>query len=151
MPKNEDTVTVTHLDSQMDVTRFWKHVGQQPVDQCWVWPLAKTRLGYGKMRVGDRMIHAHKFAYDNLVGAVPKGLELDHTCRNRACCNPAHLEPVTHKENMRRGAWATKTHCKHEHEYTVKNTRVYNGWRFCRECDRIRSAIRRSYAQEGRV
>ena len=71
-------------------------------DYCWIWEAAKVR-GYGAIRVKGRTTYAHRFAYEQLVGPIPDGLELDHLCRIPACCNPAHLEPVTHAENVRRG------------------------------------------------
>lgn len=76
-------------------------------------------------------------------------LELDHLCRNRRCCRPDHLEPVTHKENVLRGMApsainARKTHCKRGHEFTAEN--IYpspDGVRRCRECRRLRHAERK--------
>lgn len=50
------------------------------------------------------MFRAHKWLYEQLIGPVPKGLELDHKCRNKLCCNPDHLELVTHRENTARGS-----------------------------------------------
>jgi hypothetical protein len=50
---------------------------------------------------------AHRVAYEQFVGTVPDGLELDHLCENKACVNPGHLEPVTRSENVRRG-WPTR-------------------------------------------
>lgn len=68
---------------------------------CWNWngPLSK---GYGTVWADGRNRGAHCVLYELVVGPVPKGLELDHLCRNRRCCNPNHLEPVTHQENMHR-------------------------------------------------
>jgi hypothetical protein len=71
---------------------------------CWVWLGLKSPDGYGRTAVGGRDVHTHRAVYECLVGPIPDGLQLDHLCRNRACCNPAHLEPVTQIENIRRGA-----------------------------------------------
>ena len=84
----------------------------------------------------------YKAIYQEKYGLVPSGLELDHLCRNRACINPDHLEPVTRKENHRRSPLsAGKTHCKHGHEFTLENTYLAQGkkpQRQCRECIRNR-------------
>lgn len=72
---------------------------------CWLWTAAVDKdPGYGRIWDGHRMAHAHRVVYELNVGPIPDGLELDHLCRVRHCVNPAHLEPVTHAENVRRGA-----------------------------------------------
>ncbi|WP_414654556.1 HNH endonuclease signature motif containing protein [Intrasporangium sp.] len=80
------------------------------------------------------------------MGPIPEGLVLDHLCRNRACCNPAHLEPVTIRENILRGEPANRTHCPHGHAYTPENTRIDNNMRSCRTCIRERARRRRAVA-----
>lgn len=77
------------------------------VGDCWTWLGAKTGAGYGAIGAGRRTggtVYVHRATYLLLVGPIPTGLELDHLCRNRACCNPDHLEPVTRQTNVDRGA-----------------------------------------------
>lgn len=74
---------------------------------CWVWTAAKAPSGHPGFCLGrpegKRWVQAHRVSYEHFVGPIPEGLELDHLCVNPPCVNPAHLEPVTHAENMRRG------------------------------------------------
>lgn len=71
---------------------------------CWNWPGARTRKGYGQIRLAEgRTSYTHRESYMAFVGPIPEGLEIDHLCRNRGCFNPDHLEPVTPGENARRG------------------------------------------------
>jgi hypothetical protein len=83
--------------------RFWAKVDRRGPNECWPWVGAKLQHGYGHLKVGDSYPPAHRVAYELLVGLIPEGLQIDHLCRNRACCNPAHMEPVTPLENTRRG------------------------------------------------
>src|SRR5215207_1281913 len=90
---------------------------------CWEW-LGGTfqTTGYGKTTAREgRSRLAHRHIYQLLVGD-PGGLDLDHLCMNRICCNPDHLEPVTHAENVRRHWQARKVECVHGHAYTPENT-----------------------------
>lgn len=73
---------------------------------CWIWTGHVNENGYGRIGYKRKVTGTHRLAYELLVGPIPEGMEPDHLCRERACCNPAHLEPVTHDENMRRAAHA---------------------------------------------
>ena len=127
--------------------RFWRKVNQNgPVPghapglgQCWLW-LGYRRDGrYPWMNYDGRPLAAYRVAYIELVGPIPPGLQLDHLCRVPSCVNPAHLEPVTQQENIRR-QFATITHCPRGHEYTPENTGNDRGGRYCRVCSRINAA-----------
>ena len=71
---------------------------------CWRWPGAKDRHGYGQIKCDGRAQLAHRVAYELHIGPVPDGLMLDHICHTRDCFNPAHLEPVTHMQNLQNRA-----------------------------------------------
>jgi hypothetical protein len=69
---------------------------------CWVWTGAQSEHGYGRVKVGGRVVGAHRACWVWCRGAIPRRAELDHLCRNRACCNPRHMQLVTRSENVRR-------------------------------------------------
>ena len=122
-------------------------------DGCWLWNGAINRDGYGQVfdRSKRKNRGAHRVIYEQLRGAIPEGLELDHTCRVRACVNPDHLEPVSHRENTLRGqtlvaAYAARTHCKSGHPLSGENLcNSSERFRRCLECARIsnRASYRR--------
>lgn len=121
-------------------------------ETCWLWTgyRMKDRYGnkvYGLAKLRGKPTYVHKIIYLGLVGDIPKGLELDHTCRNVACVNSEHLEPVTHAENVKRGKaglfHTVKQFCPQGHEYTEDN--IYydkhkngNRHRKCRTCVKAR-------------
>lgn len=82
---------------------------------CWIWQRSLDRAGYGvfgrpsRYDPGRRVYLAHRWVYEEMIGPIPEGLELDHLCRVPACVNPDHLEPVTRAENVQRGAVAKIT------------------------------------------
>lgn len=116
---------------------------------CWLWKASRDRDGYGKIKYGGTMRLAHRVIYELLVGAIPEGLQIDHLCRQRGCVNPAHLRPVTWRENQlapgsraRAAACAAKTQCPRGHPYDSENTYVWRGERYCRACRRPRDRER---------
>jgi hypothetical protein len=141
--------------------RFWKKVVIYPGSECWLW-IGSIADGYGKFRWNGIWLASHRVAYQELIGFIPDGLQLDHVvargCISRACCNPRHLEPVTHAVNSSRerltvaghevhidngrkvGALTgalnrAKTHCPIGHEYSGINlVMLAGGGRGCRTC-----------------
>jgi hypothetical protein len=124
-----------------DEERFWAKVDKRGPDECWPWKGAKKPSGHGVFRYNGRNVGAYRVSYELLVGATPDGYQIDHLCRNPSCVNPAHLQPVTHHENLERaGVYGVhRRFCKWGHEYTPENTYVDpKGMRFCRACRRRR-------------
>lgn len=132
------------------------------IGDCWEWTGKLTQGGYGTSFAGShkmgtyRTVLVHRFVFAVLTRQIIHGLDIDHLCKNRKCCNPDHLEPVTRAENIRRGAtgkvpaWnrhhprpnRVKKVCKYGHDksdaYILKS-----GARSCRTCALERS--RRAY------
>lgn len=121
---------------------------------CWLWPGGTNGKGYGVLTVKtgrgreDRTIYVHRLMYERHVGSIPDGMELDHLCEVRHCANPAHLECVTHAENVARAA-AKIIACPRGHPYDADNTAItVDGKRRCRACDRDRAYAKRAGSPE---
>lgn len=122
--------------------RFWAKV--EKTETCWLWHGYRNKLGYG--RVGDpkdtrRNVMAYRVAYELERGPIPPGFELDHLCRVPACVNPAHLEAVTHRENVMRGqnpsirVFLTGI-CRRGHDGSLAGFAPTSRGRTCRQCKR---------------
>lgn len=85
--------------SKIEIVMRTPELGRGP---CWEWQGHCVPGGYGQFRWDNRGNYAHVYGYEMKHGPVPNGLEVDHLCRNQRCCNPDHLEAVTHRENQRR-------------------------------------------------
>ncbi len=150
---------------------FWEKVdkngpvppARQELGPCWLWLATMMPNGYGQFTIRKKKNYTHILAYEWTVGMVSDGLELDHLCRNRSCCNPSHLEPVTRSENIRRGIlpamslkWMPKmnarsaevrrarTECKNGHTFIGEVDSKGN--RICKQCTAINS--RRHYEKK---
>lgn len=137
------------------IERIMRRVDVAGPDDCWIWK-GKTTNGYGQIqrtnRTADGMEYTHRLVYMQLVGPIADGMDIDHTChsaavraglcaggpscRHRACVNPAHLEQVTRRENVRRAGRRT---CLRGHVLEPPNLIAsVRGWRVCRACKQIR-------------
>lgn len=133
---------------------FWSRVVK--TENCWEYAYDVTVGGYGRFWDGRRRWYAHVVSYFLLVGESPEGTELDHTCSNKVCVNPAHLDPVTHAVNVKRGNSGIlnreRTECVHGHPFDAANTYLYtyngNQHRACKTCKCERKRAQRHGANE---
>lgn len=137
------------------LARFWAKVTLGP--GCWDWSGATDSSGYGRFAAVGRTLHgAHRVAYCLDGAEIPAGMVIDHICRNRLCVNPAHLRCVDRRTNVHENSAAPahlnalKTHCPQGHAYDGDNLVIrVNGFRRCRECERIGQVARRAKQAPG--
>jgi hypothetical protein len=138
------------VDRWAPIDRFEKKYIPEPMSGCWLWTAGLQGGTYGSFYFRGRSVAAHRWSYEHHVGPVPNGLELDHKCCVKICVNPAHLRPVTSRENTLLGDSAAsrnagKTHCVKGHEFTPENTiermnggHSFRACRVCRMADRLK-------------
>lgn len=156
--------------------RLLARVDMRGADECWPWKGTLNPNGYGMLSVrrGPQAstIWAHRAMFELWWHPIPDELELDHTCHtadvecrggvecpHRRCCNPAHLEAVTHAVNVRRGRaprgaehfHGKKTHCPQGHPYDEANTARYDGRRVCIACRNARNLAHRTAQKKARA
>lgn len=113
----------------------------EKTESCWNW-CGALKLGYGRIERKRKQYQAHRVVYEALIDEIPGGLELDHLCRNKRCVNPAHLEPVTHTENIARNIpfIVKKEFCSKGHKFSGigVNFRDKKPVQICRICKAFR-------------
>ena len=136
---------VTVIIQQADIKRFWSKVEVKTEDECWPW-LAGLSGGYGSFHLNHeypptRLAHQVSYFIHFGVDVRNSGKHVHHSCENKKCVNPKHLELLNPRTHMLEGTsppaiQARQTHCKRGHEFTPENTYTYRGMRHCRTCHR---------------
>lgn len=128
-----------------DVDRFLSKILRSKETACWFWGGYRDRGGYGRFtlstgKMGGKPVMAHRYSYELSVGPIPFEHQVHHKCVNPSCVNPSHLEALSVVDHVaaQEGHPKNQTHCIRGHEFTVENTRYYNGYRTCRACVRLR-------------
>lgn len=105
-------------------------------DDCIVCTVGYDQVGgYQRICRDGVLTYAHRWAYEQVYGPIPDGMEIGHLCHNPACWNPDHLRAMTHADNMRQRS-DRQTHCKRGHPLSGDNMTVSNGRRRCKACAR---------------
>jgi hypothetical protein len=133
---------VTRPAWETPLDRFESKVIPEPNTGCWLWVGATDRNGYGSFRGEKPLINVkpHRWSYEHFVGPIPEGLTLDHKCETPQCVNPAHLQPVTLRENILRGSTnasavnARRSLCVHGHRLVPSPFPSESGRRRCMQC-----------------
>lgn len=86
--------------------KFWDKVAK--TDSCWNWTASIRPDGYGQVSSYGKVSLPHRVSYELANGPIQPGIHIDHKCHNRACVNPAHLRPVTTKENQENRSGASR-------------------------------------------
>jgi len=162
---DDDTFTACVTDPPAELAtldRFLDKVNKTgSIQGCWIWTGSHNGVGYGEIRIKNKKVYAHRWAYENIGGnKIPEGYQIDHLCRNPSCVNPDHLEAVLPKTNVQRGLGAlprpqskhkycTQGHLLDETEYIRPDGRGRN----CSECVRTRAReyARRKYGWKAKI
>lgn len=91
------------ISDKKRIEKIWRKIEASSAEGCWNWNGTKRKDGYGKLMIDGKFVRAHRFFYELIIGRIEEVKVVDHTCRNRSCVNPAHMEIVTRAENTRRG------------------------------------------------
>lgn len=148
MPYPYKSVTTDQLKKHE--ARFWSFVHKKTEDECWLWcGCIRKDSRYGIFHVLGSPLDSHKCAYILSKGDVPKGMLVHHTCENKLCVNPKHLEISTTMDHPDCSATLRRnqTHCKRGHELKGKNLREWTRpsgttKRICVACENLRKAAK---------
>lgn len=132
-------------------------------ESCWIWPKAKSDLGYGTVGngAGGQSRYVHRIMYEECVGLIPGGYEIDHRChvedtsctagndcRHRACCNPGHLRAITGLHNRKNIRGAKRGKCETGQHVFDPETAIQGR---CRPCVLAEGRARQQAAKFRRI
>lgn len=111
MTKDRRKTVIEKVEARCDIVHTGFFLDGKP-SPCHLWtgPTSGTGRGggYGRMHLDGQTVATHLVAYTHYYGYIPSKKQVDHLCFQRLCCNPAHLELVTHLKNQRRRAAKAK-------------------------------------------
>jgi hypothetical protein len=84
-----------------DKSRIFSKIAVGEIDQCWLCEGDSQCGGYGHMQISKKKHYMHRLAWSSFFGAIPDGMNILHSCDRPSCCNPTHLSPGTHSDNMK--------------------------------------------------
>ena len=147
MSERKRTVPKIRNGRDWSLTLSDSRIQPEPNSGCWLWVGPLDRKGYGAAKIDGQSTGAYRAVWRTLVGPIPDGMYLDHTCMVRSCVNPDHLRIVTPRisalenSNSIAAQCAAKTHCAQGHALDGDNLgRDCNGHRCCVQCRRNRNA-----------
>lgn len=134
------------------IERLLRRIEIDPLSECWIWTGARQKVNsrddmhYGRIgRDGGQAAgteYTHRAAYLFWVGPIGPGLEIDHRCRVTLCCNPDHLEAVTHGVNQQRGGEVKRRIvCVKGHLMVGDNAKRERNYVTCRTCHNERNRL----------
>lgn len=91
----------------------YRNKNKYKVDEngCWVWTGAGHTKGYGTVSIDGEIILAHRYFYEKHKGPIPPHHDVHHTCRNRLCVNPDHLEALTRRKHRKLSQFGSTDTC----------------------------------------
>lgn len=102
---------MSRIYERVEVQDLGFTLGGQP-SPCHIWTGPDSGDGkgggYGRMSLNSQTVAVHLVVYTHYYGYIPGKKQIDHLCNNRRCCNPVHLEMVSHLKNQRRRAKRAK-------------------------------------------
>lgn len=111
MLQDRRTEIIQRIHERCIIVDYGAVIGGVP-SMChqWAGPTSGTGRGggYGRMSLNGRTVATHLVAYTHFFGYIPSNRQVDHLCNNRLCCNPLHMELVTHLKNQKRRAKRAK-------------------------------------------
>jgi len=87
-----------------NIIKFWLMIDKKGEDDCWNWIRGRFSSGYGQFSAntyeGRKVMRSHRFVYEITYGKILGGMQINHKCDNKLCCNPKHLYIGTQQDNV---------------------------------------------------
>lgn len=149
---NQKLLRLVKTASWEEGQKFMSRIRIGKKSECWNWKAGKISTGYGAFCLNGVQVLSHRLSYVVFNGPILGSLEIHHKCENRGCCNPDHLQAVTHRENLILGPTfarvnSRKNYCPVGHPLSGENLVKAKPHRECRKCHNA-AVLRRYYKKK---